>query len=66
VCTNIEIEDSHLRTIVERYGGHTNTEAVDFALRHLIGQPMTREEALSRRRAQAIGDVPSDAGLYGP
>jgi Arc/MetJ family transcription regulator len=52
VRTNIEIEDVYLRAVMERYGLRTKTEAVDLALRHLAGQPMTREEALSMRRAR--------------
>jgi Arc/MetJ family transcription regulator len=47
---------------MDRYGVHTKTEAVDMALRHLAGQPMTREEALEMRGARAIGDLPADAG----
>ncbi|MGL5852768.1 MAG: type II toxin-antitoxin system VapB family antitoxin, partial [Phycicoccus sp.] len=46
VRTNIEIEDDHLRVVMDRYGVHTKTEAVELALRHLAGQPMTREQAL--------------------
>jgi Arc/MetJ family transcription regulator len=60
--TNIEIEDSYLRIIMERYGVKTKTEAVDLALRHLAGQPMTREEALTMEGAFAIGQVPIDVG----
>lgn len=58
--TNIEIDDTRLRTVMDRYGLRTKTEAVDLALRHLAGQPMTREEALAMRGAGAIGDVPDD------
>jgi Arc/MetJ family transcription regulator len=60
VRTNIEIEDELLQTIMDRYGVHTKTAAVDLALRHLAGQRMTREEALAMRGAHAIGDVPAD------
>ena len=42
VRTNIEIEDTYLQAVMDRYGVHTKTEAVDLALRHLAGQPMTR------------------------
>jgi Arc/MetJ family transcription regulator len=45
---------------MDRYGVHTKTEAVDLALRHLAGQPMTREEALAMRGARAIGKIPAD------
>ena len=61
VRTNIEIEDTYVEAIMDRYGVHTKTDAVDLALRHLAGQPMTREEALSMRGARAIGAVPADA-----
>ena len=60
VRTNIEIEDTYLEAIMDRYGVHTKTEAVDLALRHLAGQPMTREEALAMRGAHAIGEIPDD------
>lgn len=60
VRTNIEIEDVHLRTIMDRYGVHTKTEAVDLAVRHLAGQPMTRAEALAMRGAHAIDEIPED------
>lgn len=65
VRTNIEIEDRYVETIKHRYGVHTKTEAVDLALRHLAGQPMTREEALAMRGADAIGEAPADAGPRG-
>jgi Arc/MetJ family transcription regulator len=56
--TNIEIDDDQLRLVMDRYGVHTKTEAVDLALRHLAGQPMTRDEALAMRGAHAIDEVP--------
>lgn len=56
--TNIEIEDRYVEAIKTRYGLHTKTEAVDLALRHLAGQPMSREEALAMRGAHAMGEVP--------
>ena len=55
----------HLRVVMERYGLSTKTEAVDLALRHLAGQPMSREEALGMRGAHAIGEIPDDAGPRG-
>lgn len=62
VRTNIEIEDSYVEAIMDRYGVRTKTEAVDYALRHLAGQPMTREQALGMRGADAMLDRPVDAG----
>jgi Arc/MetJ family transcription regulator len=60
VRTNIEIEDFYLRAVMDRYGVRTKTEAVELALRHLAGQPMSRDEALAMRGAQAIDEVPDD------
>ena len=58
--TNIEIEDTYVQAIMDRYGVRTKTEAVDLALRHLAGQPMTREEAMAMRGVHAIGQAPAD------
>ena len=63
--TNIEIEDDYVHAIMDRYGVHTKTEAVDLALRHLAGQPMTREEALAMRGAHAIDAIAADTGPRG-
>ena len=63
VRTNIEIEDTYLQAIMDRYGVRTKTEAVDLALRHLAGQPMSREDALAMRGANAIGKAPLTAIL---
>jgi Arc/MetJ family transcription regulator len=60
--TNIEIEETYVRSIMERYGLRTKTEAVDLALRHLAGQPMSREEALAMRGAHALGELVPDTG----
>ena len=65
VRTNIEIEDTYLQTVMDRYGLRTKTEAVELALRHLAGQPMTREEALAMRGAQAIDEPPADTPARG-
>lgn len=58
--TNIEIENAYVDVIMDRFGVHTKTEAVDLALRHLAGQPMTLDEALAMRGARAIDEVPAD------
>jgi Arc/MetJ family transcription regulator len=62
VRTNIRLEDEYVRTIMERYHVETKTEAVELALRHLAGLPMTRHDALGMRGAYAIGTIPDDAG----
>lgn len=58
--TNIEIDDHYVEVIMDRFGVRTKTDAVDLALRHLAGQPMTREEALAMRGARSIGAAPVD------
>jgi Arc/MetJ family transcription regulator len=63
IRTNIELDDADLQLIMERYSLRTKTEAVALALRHLAGQPMTRDEALAMRGAHAVAEVPAD---YGP
>ncbi len=60
VRTNIEIEDTYVRAIMVRYGLRTKTAAVDLALRHMAGQPMTHEEALAMQGAHAIAEIPAD------
>jgi len=50
---------------MDRYGMRTKTAAVALALQHLAGQPMSREEALAMRGAQAIGEVPLDTAPRG-
>ena len=59
--TNIEIENTYLQAVMDRYHLRTKTEAVDLALRHLAGQPMSREEALAMRGSKSIGTVLSDS-----
>jgi len=61
IRTNIELEDRYVQEIMRRYGLRTKTAAVDLALRHLAGQPMTREEALAMEGAHAIDELPDDS-----
>lgn len=60
IRTNIEIESTYVEAIMDRFGVHTKTEAVDLALRHLAGQPMSRDEALAMRGSRSIDEVPGD------
>jgi Arc/MetJ family transcription regulator len=60
VRTNIEIDEDFVETIMNRSGVRTKTAAVDLALRHLAGQPMTRHEAMAMRGARAIDEPPGD------
>ena len=58
--TNIEIDETLIQRVMARFGVHTKREAVDLALRHIAGQPMTIEEALQMRGAAAIDELPPD------
>ncbi len=58
--TNLLIDDELLERVMRRYGLRTKTEAVDLALRHLAGRPMTTEEALAMQGARAILGIPPD------
>ena len=58
-------KDTFVRAIMDRYGVHTKTEAVDLALRHLAGQPMSRDEALAMRGVHAIDEPPADVSPRG-
>jgi Arc/MetJ family transcription regulator len=55
--TNIDIDDLLIRRVMERYGCRTKREAVDLALRKLIGNPMTLEEARAMRGTGWEGDL---------
>ena len=58
--TNIDLDEELVAIIMKRYAVHTKREAVDLALRHLAGTPMTIEEALDMRGVHAIGSIPPD------
>jgi len=58
--TNIDIDDEPLRLVMRRYGIRTKTEAVDLALRHLAGRPLTIAEALAMHGARSIDEAPPD------
>ncbi len=65
IRTNIELDPEPLERIMRRFGIRTKTEAVDLALRHLAGQPMTAEEAADMEGAHAIVEIPADRGPRG-
>lgn len=50
--TNIDIDDDLVREVMRRHGVTTKREAVDLALRRLVGPPLTKE---SLRALQGIG-----------
>jgi Arc/MetJ family transcription regulator len=64
--TNIDIDDEVLRGVMTTYGLRTKREAVDFALRRLIVEPMTRKEALAMRGVGWAGDLEEMRDELGP
>jgi len=64
--TNIVIDDVLVGIVMERYNLKTKREAVDQALRHLAGSPMTKEEMLTMRGANLIGEIPEDRFDHDP
>jgi len=55
--TNIEINDELVTWAMRAYGLKTKREAVDLALRRLVGEPLTTEEALALRGSGWDGDL---------
>jgi Arc/MetJ family transcription regulator len=55
--TNIDIDDRLIETAMKIHGLKTKREAVDYALRRLVGTPMTREEMLAMQGTGWDGDL---------
>ena len=55
--TNIDIDDDVIRRVQAGYGLRTKREAVDFALRRLLVEPFTRQEALAAEGSGWDGDL---------
>ena len=60
--TNIEIDDAMVERVMRRYRLTSKRAAVDLALRRLVGDPMTREEALAMEGRGWDGDLDSMRG----
>ena len=58
--TNIDVDDELVAIVMVRYDLKTKREAVDYALRHLAGQPMTKEEAMAMFGSMPDFEVPAD------
>lgn len=50
--TNIDIDDALVNEVMRRYGAKTKREAVDLALRRLVGVPLSKDFLLG---LQGIG-----------
>ena len=55
--TNIEIDDVLIDRAMRLYRLRSKREAVDMALRRLVGEPMSREEALATEGTGWAGDL---------
>jgi Arc/MetJ family transcription regulator len=55
--TNIEIDDQLIDRAMRLYRLRSKREAVDLALRKLVGEPMSREEALATEGTGWGGDL---------
>jgi Arc/MetJ family transcription regulator len=55
--TNIEIDDVLVERAIRLYRLRSKREAVDLALRRLVGEPMSREEALAAEGSGWGGDL---------
>jgi Arc/MetJ family transcription regulator len=55
--TNIEIDDVLVGRAMRLYRLRSKREAVDLALRRLVGEPMSREEALATEGTGWAGDL---------
>jgi len=54
--TNIDLDEELVQRVMVRYQLSTKREAVDYALRHLAGEPLTRAQA-----AEMLGSIPDFA-----
>lgn len=57
--TNIDIDDKLVGEAMHRFRLRSKRQAVELALRRLIGEPMTAEEALAMRGSGWEGDLDS-------
>ena len=55
--TNIDIDDEVIARVQAAYGLRTKREAVYFALRRLLAEPFTRDEALAAEGSGWAGDL---------
>lgn len=55
--TNIEIDDALIGRVMHHYGFRTKREAVEYALRRLDIEPMTKEEMLAMEGTGWEGDL---------
>ena len=55
--TNVELDDQLVRTVMTRYRLRTKREAIDLALRRLVGEALEPGEALAMEGSGWEGDL---------
>jgi Arc/MetJ family transcription regulator len=55
--TNIEIDDQLVHKAMRRYGLTTKRAAIDLALRRLVGEPLSLEDAIDLEGSGWDGDL---------
>jgi Arc/MetJ family transcription regulator len=55
--TNIDIDDDLVLRVMRRFNLPSKRAAVDFALRRLLGEPMSRDEILAMQGVGWSGDL---------
>lgn len=55
--TNIDLDDDLVAEAMARYGLRTKREAVHFALKQLLGEPLALEDALAMEGSDWEGDL---------
>jgi Arc/MetJ family transcription regulator len=55
--TNIDIDDELCQQVMDRYRLSTKRDAVNLALRHLAGEPLSLDDARSLRGTGWDGDL---------
>jgi len=61
--TNIDLDDKLVEMAMQRYGLRTKKEAVDLALRRLVGGVMSKDEALAMEGFGWDGDLAEIRGV---
>lgn len=64
--TNIDLDEELVQRVMVRYHLSTKREAVDYALRHLAGEPLARVEVADMLGSIPDFSVPSDTGIRFP
>lgn len=62
--TNVEIDDGLVGRVMDRYQLPSKRAAIDFALRRLDFEPLTRDQALAMRGTGWDGDLEELRGGY--